>query len=114
MEYKQRAKMPPSQRAKQFMPFAAVKGLEKAIAEQEQLRNRTEQIELGEEQAQAINEALKHLRKGNMVSVRFHADGKSQALQGKVEQIDPARGTIRIKGIVVPINSILGLAHCPP
>lgn len=114
MEYKQRAKMPPSQRAKQFMPFAAVKGLEKAIAEQEQLRNRTEQIEPGEEQAQAINEALNRLRKGNIVSLRFHADGQSQALQGEVEQIDPARGTIRIKGIVVPIDRILGLTHCHP
>lgn len=114
MEHKQRAKMPPSQRAKQFMPFAAVKGLEKAIAEQEQLLKRTEHIEPGEEQAQAINEALKRLRKGSMVSLRFHADGQAQALQGEVEQIDPARGTIRVRGIVVPINRILGLALCSP
>lgn len=114
MEYKQRAKMPPSQRAKQFMPFAAVKGLEKAIAEQEQLLNRTEQIEPGEEQAQAINDALKRLRKGSMVSLRFHADGQAQALQGEVEQIDPAGGTLRVGGVVVPIDRILGLVHCHP
>ena len=38
--------MPTSQRAKQFMPFAAVKGLEKAIAEQDQLLNRVDEVEL--------------------------------------------------------------------
>ena len=30
-----RQKMPPGQRAKQFMPFAALKGLEEALARQE-------------------------------------------------------------------------------
>ena len=62
--------MPASQRAKQFMPFAAVKGLEKAIAEQEHLLNRVEQVEPGEEQVRKINEELNLLEKGNMVSVR--------------------------------------------
>ena len=33
------------------MPFAAVKGLEKTIAEQDQLLNRVDEVELGEEQA---------------------------------------------------------------
>lgn len=32
---KERPKMPVSQRAKQFMPFAAVTGLEKALKEKE-------------------------------------------------------------------------------
>ena len=106
MERKQRAKMPPSQRAKQFMPFAAVKGLEKAIAEQNQLLNCTEQAELGEEQVRAISDKLNHLAKGDMVSACFYADGRYNTVQGKVEQLDLVRRIIRIEGAVITIESI--------
>ena len=106
--------MPASQRAKQFMPFAAVKGLEKAIAEQENLLDRIEQVELGEEQVQKINEELNLLKKGYMVSVRFYNNGRSQTLEGIVEQIDFARSTIRVSEIIIPVKSILNLTHLAP
>ena len=83
--------MPASQRAKQFMPFAAVKGLEKAIVEQEQILNRVKQVELGEEQVQKINKELNLLRKGNMGSIRFYNNGRYQTQEGVVEQINLAR-----------------------
>lgn len=114
MEHKQRAKMPASQRAKQFMPFAAVKGLEKAIAEQDQLLKRVEQVELGEEQVWKINEELKLLEKGDMVSVRFYKNGKYQTVDGVVEQIDPARSVIRVSEMVIPVKSILALVQISP
>ena len=103
--------MPASQRAKQFMPFAAVKGLEKAIIEQEQLLNHVERVELGEEEIQKINEKLNLLEKGNMVSVRFYNNGKYQTVEGVVEQIDPARSVIRVSEIIIPVKSILALAQ---
>ena len=106
--------MPASQRAKQFMPFAAVKGLEKAIAEQNQLLNRVERVELGEEQVQEINEELTLLEKGDMVSVRFYKNGKYQTIGGVVEQIDPARSIIRVSEIVIPVKRILDLTHLSP
>ena len=111
MEHKQRTKMPVSQRAKQFMPFAAVKGLERAIAEQDQLLNRVEQVELSEEQVRKINEELNLLEKGNMVSIRFYNNGKYQTVEGVVEQIDPARSVIRVSEIIIPVKSILSLAQ---
>ena len=106
MEHKQRAKMPASQRAKQFMPFAAVKGLEKAILEQNQLLKRTERIEIGEEQAQKINRELNHLEKGKNVSVKVYCDGRYHTIQGVVERIDLVTGTMRVSGILVPFESI--------
>lgn len=114
MEYKQRAKMPAFQRAKQFMPFAAVKGLEKAIAEQDQLLNRVDEVELGEEQIQRINEELKHLAKGNMVSIRFYNDGRYQTLEGIVEQIDSAWSTIRVSKTAIPVKRILDVVYLSP
>lgn len=106
MEHKQRAKMPASQRAKQFMPFAAVKGLEEAILEQEQSLHRTERIEIGEEQAQKINRELNHLEKGKNVSVKVYCDGRYHTIQGVVEWINTAKGTMRVSGVLVPFDGI--------
>lgn len=102
MEHKQRVKMSASHRAKQFMPFAAVKGLEEAILEQEQTLQRTERIEIGEEQVQKINRELNHLEKGKCISVKVYCDGRYQTIQGIIEQIDLARGTMRVSGVLVP------------
>ena len=106
MEYKQRAKMSVSQRAKQFMPFAAVKGLEEAILEQDQLLKRTEKIELGEERTQKINRELNHMEKGKHVSLKVYRDGRYDAVQGVVEWIDTAKGTMRVSGVLVPFESV--------
>ena len=106
MEHKQRAKMSVSQRAKQFMPFAAVKGLEEAILEQEQSLQRTERIEMGEEKVQKINRELNHLEKGNHISVKVYRNGRYHTIQGVVERIDLDKGTMRVSGVLVPFESI--------
>ena len=111
MERKQRAKMPTSQRAKQFMPFAAVKGLEKAILEQEQLLNKVEQVEVGEEKEQEINEKLNHLEKGDMVSVCFCSDGQYRTIQGSFKHFDLMRSAIVVSGITIPIKNIRVLVN---
>lgn len=110
MEHKQRAKMSVSQRAKQFMPFAAVKGLEEAILEQEQTLQRTERIEIGEERVQAINRELNHLEKGKHVSVKVYRDGLYHTIQGVVEWIDSSKGTMRVAGAIIPFESISGFS----
>lgn len=113
MEHKQRAKMPVSQRAKQFMPFAAVKGLEKAIAEQEQKLNHMEQIELDEELTRTINNELYHLEKGDEVSVCYYKDGQYHALKDAVEQIDIVRGFVRIQKTAIDFESIMNIKRLP-
>lgn len=109
MERKQRAKMPVSQRAKQFMPFSAVKGLEKAIAEQEQQLNYLEQIELDEELTLTINHELNRLEKGDKVSVCYYKDGRYHMLKDAVEQIDIVRGFVRIRKKAIGFESILNI-----
>lgn len=110
MERKQRAKMPASQRAKQFMPFAAVKGLEKAIAEQDHLLNRVDEVELGEEQVQKINDKLKLLKKGSIVSVCFYQGGHYRTHTGIVERVDPICREILVDGVHIVIENIIGVS----
>ena len=64
---KPRAKMPQSQRAKQFAPFDAVVGLRKALYEKERLREARRQ--LSEEAIEEINSTLKILHPHDTVTV---------------------------------------------
>ena len=60
-----RAKMPRSQRAKQFAPFDAVVGLRQALREKEKIR--VNRKELSEDMINEINDTLKNLDIGNNV-----------------------------------------------
>lgn len=62
-------RMPRSERAKIFMPFAALKGYEEATAAQEDVLS--ERIVLSEERQAYLNEQLQHLQKGDKVKVTY-------------------------------------------
>lgn len=111
MEHKQRAKMPASQRAKQFMPFAAVKGLEEAIAREEQDMKSRERPEFDEEKVDAVNAILCRLRKGMITSIRVYSWGKCLYVQGKVERIDLAVREMTVNGIRIGFDDILGISE---
>ena len=65
-----RAKMPRSQRAKQFAPFDAVVGLRQALREKEKIR--VNRKELSEDMINEINDTLKNLDIGNNVRVIYY------------------------------------------
>ena len=110
MEHKQRAKMSVSQRAKQFMPFAAVKGLEEAIAREEQDMKRGERPEFGEEQVRAVNAILCRLRKGMKIVIVFYSCGQCQKVKGQVERIDLALRELAVNGIRIGFDDIIDLS----
>ena len=60
MENKTRAKMPVEQRAKQFMPFAAVTGLDEAIRRVEHEFEMNDRRDLSEEAIMALEEVDKY------------------------------------------------------
>ena len=55
-----RRRMPTSDRAAQFLPFAALSGYDDAVAETARITEKRR--ELGEEEQRALNEALQRLR----------------------------------------------------
>ena len=59
--------MPPSLRAKQFSPFAALKGLDEALAEKERIR--VEKRLLSEERLSELNDKLLSLTVGQIITV---------------------------------------------
>ena len=98
MTGKIRARMPRSQRAKQFMPFAALKGLEAAIAAEEAKASRVAKVELDEWRVEEINQALITISKGSLVRVRHYAMGHYHDTSGSVDEIDAVRKLLVVDG----------------
>ena len=102
-----RGGMSPAQRAKQFMPFAAVKGLDEALEKKRRELTRVEKIELSEEMSQALDRMLRSLRRGDFVAVTWYAEGSYRTLTGELENIDPVGHRLCVAGQKVTFDDLL-------
>ena len=83
-------------RAAQFAPFDALKGLKEAIKEREERKSRTYRRELSEEQQEVLSETIKQLETGAMVEVAFYSNGHYYMLQGVFADINPTNKYIMV------------------
>ena len=74
-------------RAKQFLPFDAMKGLYEALREREERHARTERREIGEEQKEAISRVLARVGKGMHVRVHCYCSFHDTVREGVVSRI---------------------------
>lgn len=113
-----RPHMPPSGRAAQFSPFAALTGFEAVITETARLTDR--RIELDEDAKAAITRKLQtvmeHIREGPEITVTwFRPDGKKDGgayvtVTGAVKRIDEYRRVILMAdGTRIPIDDVAAL-----
>ncbi len=86
MANKPRLKMPVSERAKQFMPFSALKGLDEALRQKEKVL--VEKKELSEEVSEEISYILNDIKKGDFVKVVFFHEGEYLSAEGVVSFFD--------------------------
>lgn len=89
-----RPKMSRQDRAKQFMPFAALRGLAEAIKEAE--RETVPRAELYEEEAEVLNRKLRRLRPGLPVRVGYYRGDGYQTLTGAVSNLNASRRELKI------------------
>lgn len=97
--------MPISERAKQFLPFAAVKGLNEALEKKE----KTIQIkgEMTEESALELNEKFNRLQKGVVATIGYFCEDAFLSVTGRVTLIDNVYRMIEIDDACVKIDDIL-------
>ena len=76
-------------RAKQFIPFDAMKGLREALKKQEELLMKSEKRELSEETAEELSRCLSELQRGDEVRVTFHRNGFTLEKLGYIQEFDP-------------------------
>ena len=76
------------QRAKQFAPFDAMKGLREALQRQEELHSRVRKRELDDAVTEQISLGLRRVERGTTVSLVCYHDFHEVTLTGKVTAID--------------------------
>ena len=75
-----------AERARQFMPFAALRGFYSVIEERERIRS--PRRELGEDDCNRISSLLGQLERGMMIKVIHYNDGFYETTEGLVAEVD--------------------------
>lgn len=105
MAARPRKKMPVEQRAKQFMPFAALKGLPEALAEKEKII--VPRVELSEEMAEELDFKMHQLEKGKMAAVVYFAEGEYLKKTGVVARVEETARYLQIVDTKISFEDVL-------
>jgi len=102
---KPKNKMPIEERAKQFMPFAALRGLPDALAAKEKIL--VPKIELSPEMAEELDRQMHRLAKGKMATVVYFHKGEYIKITGLVARIDETSHVLQIVNTKIRFEDIL-------
>ena len=83
-------------RAKQFVPFDALKGLQEELRIREERRTRIEKKALSEEQIERISTRLLKLRSGSKIAITFYSRGHHLSIEGYVSEVNSIYAYIKI------------------
>ncbi len=105
MATKAREKMPREERAKQFMPFAALRGLDEALAAVEKII--VPKKELSEEMLNELDEVMHQVKKGDMVTVVYYQKGEYIKTKGMVARIDENARILQVVNTKINFDDLL-------
>ena len=83
-----------SDRAKQFLPFDALKGLQDALREKE--IEYVEKRELTEESLEELSKILNQIEKENEIKVTYYINRQYKGVKGKVKEINLVKKKITL------------------
>ena len=89
-----RPKMCREERAKQFMPFAALKGHMEALRAREKIV--VPRKELSEEYKEALDRRLRQIRRNDIITVVYFSKGEYLRMTGMVSKIDETARILKI------------------
>lgn len=93
-------------RAAQFLPFDALKGLSEELRKREERHTRVEKVELSEEEAADLNDKLCLLTGGDRAKITFYYKGHYLTLEGDVFKIVPQMHYLTIGQTRIPFDDI--------
>lgn len=102
-----RAKMAREERAKQFMPFAALKGYPEALRRKEKIV--VPKVEVSEEYAELLNCKLRQVHKLDLVTVVYFCKGEYVKQTGVVSRIDETARILKVVNTKIPLDDILDI-----
>ena len=89
-------RMPMSNRAKIFSPFAALRGYEDEIASEGRDHLKGNRIELSEEGKEVLSQKISQLRKGQEITIKYFTDGYYEDIAGVLDVVDTINKELRI------------------
>ena len=93
-------------RAKQFLPFDALKGLKEALREKE--IEYEEKRELSEESLEELEEVFNKINIGSIVNIKYYKNRQYICIKGRITKIDYNKKRIQIdKNEDINISDIL-------
>lgn len=109
MASKPRHPMSVQDRAKQFMPFAALKGLPEALAAKEKIV--VPKIEMSPEMEEELDRKMRLLKRGQMVTVTYFCHGDYLKTTGIVARIDESCRLLQIVDTKIAFEDILDISY---
>ena len=100
-----------SDRAKQFMPFDALKGFQEALREKERIR--VPKRSLSEEERAELDRELARIGKMDMVEAEYFQDGEYVCVRGMVAAVSRQEGWLRIVNTQIRFEDIVRLTPLP-
>lgn len=94
------------ERAKQFSPFDAMKGLREALREREEQHTRVERHEISEEQMEKNSAVLFSVKKGTFVTLECHRAFHDIKIVGVVMKIDTVFGYLIVNNEKILFSDI--------
>ena len=95
-------------RAKQFVPFAAVKGFEAALRAKEKIV--VEKIELSEEKKAELDFKLHQIQKNDIITVVYFQKDEYIKLEGMVSRLDTDARLLKVVNTKIPFDDIYELS----
>ena len=89
-----RVKMSQADRAKQFMPFAALKGYEEALRAKEKVV--VPRMELSEEMAQELDRKVHQIQRNDMITVVYYNGEEYIRITGMVSRLDSDARVLKV------------------
>lgn len=94
-------------RAKQFVPFAALKGYEEALRAKEKVV--VEKIELSEEKKQELDYKLHQIHKNDIITVVYFCKDEYIKLEGMVSRLDTDARILKVVNTKIAFDDIYEL-----
>lgn len=94
-------------RAKQFVPFAAVKGYEEALRAKEKIV--VEKIDLSEERKEELDFKLHQIHKNDIIKVVYFYKDEYIKIEGMVSRLDTDARVLKVVNTRIPFDDIYDL-----
>ena len=96
-----------SERAKQFIPFSALKGLDEELTRAEKVL--CHKRELLDDEAEELNRKLTDIEAGSRIEIEYYRMGEYVKKKGTVKRVDDVYRVIEVDDKKIKISSIVSV-----